>query len=154
MEKDKHLGLRIDSETQKKLKSLAEFEGRSINGQVLYLVRQAIARREHENGPLNPIILFARLTQRLIGLVNRKHWHYRNTIKQYFVPKEIDGFTIKYKSETGLITPILLCLQYFNIKEPKLLSDFLSRTDEVLLDRMSFLKRYTFLKIVIYKKNN
>ena len=108
----------------------------------------------HENGPLNPIILFARLTQRLIGLVNRKHWHYRNTIKQYFVPKEIDGFTIKYKSETGLITPILLCLQYFNIKEPKLLSDFLSRTDEVLLDRMSFLKRYTFLKIVIYKKNN
>ena len=29
MEKDKHLGLRIDSETHKKLKSLAEFEGRS-----------------------------------------------------------------------------------------------------------------------------
>lgn len=52
MEKDKHLGLRIDSETHKKLKSLAEFEGRSINGQVLYLVRQAIARHEHENGPL------------------------------------------------------------------------------------------------------
>ena len=31
MEKDKHLGLRIDSETHKKLKSLAEFDGRSIN---------------------------------------------------------------------------------------------------------------------------
>ena len=30
MEKDKHLGLRIDSETHGKLKSLAEFEGRSI----------------------------------------------------------------------------------------------------------------------------
>ena len=27
MEKDKHLGLRIDSETHRKLKSLAEFEG-------------------------------------------------------------------------------------------------------------------------------
>lgn len=52
MEKDKHLGLRIDFETHKKLKSLAEFEGRSINGQVLYLVRQAIARHERENGPL------------------------------------------------------------------------------------------------------
>jgi hypothetical protein len=52
MEKDKHLGLRIDSETHKKLKSLAEFEGRSINGQVLYLVRQAIARHERENGLL------------------------------------------------------------------------------------------------------
>ena len=47
MEKDKHLGLRIDSETHGKLKSLAEFEGRSINGEVLYLIRQAIA--QHEN---------------------------------------------------------------------------------------------------------
>lgn len=37
MEKEKHLGLRIDAETHKKLKSLAEFEGRSINGEVLYL---------------------------------------------------------------------------------------------------------------------
>ena len=42
MEKDKHLGLRIDSETHGKLKSLAEFEGRSINGEVMYLIRQAI----------------------------------------------------------------------------------------------------------------
>ena len=42
MEKEKHLGLRIDAETHKKLKSLAEFEGRSINGEVLYLIRQAI----------------------------------------------------------------------------------------------------------------
>jgi len=46
MEKDKHLGLRIDSETHEKLKKLAEFEGRSINGQVLYLIRQAIRQSE------------------------------------------------------------------------------------------------------------
>ena len=51
MEKDKHLGLRIDSETHKKLKSLAEFEGRSINGEVLYLIRQAIAH--HEENTVN-----------------------------------------------------------------------------------------------------
>ena len=38
MEKEKHLGLRIDAETHKKPKSLAEFEGRSMNGEVLYLV--------------------------------------------------------------------------------------------------------------------
>ncbi len=38
MEKDKHLGLRLDSETHKKLKSLAEFGGRPINGEVLYLI--------------------------------------------------------------------------------------------------------------------
>ena len=49
MEKDKHLGLRIDSETHEKLKKLAEFEGRSINGQVLYLIRQAIRQSEENN---------------------------------------------------------------------------------------------------------
>ena len=49
MEKDKHLGLRIDSETHKKLKDLAEYEGRSINGEVLYLIRQAIRDYETKN---------------------------------------------------------------------------------------------------------
>ena len=53
MEKDKHLGLRIDAETHGTLKSLAEFDGRSINGEVLYLIRQAIAQHEKEHGPLN-----------------------------------------------------------------------------------------------------
>lgn len=52
MEKDKHLGLRIDSETHKKLKILSEFEERSINGEILYLIRQAIARHEREHGTL------------------------------------------------------------------------------------------------------
>ena len=47
-EKDKHLGLRIDSETHDKLKELAEYEGRSINGEVLYLIRQAIKKYESE----------------------------------------------------------------------------------------------------------
>lgn len=53
MEKDKHLGLRIDSETHKKLKSLAEFDGRSINGEVLYLIRQAILQHEQTQGTLD-----------------------------------------------------------------------------------------------------
>lgn len=52
MDKDKHLGLRIDSETHEKLRSLAEYEGRSINGEVLYLIRQAITKHEQENGTL------------------------------------------------------------------------------------------------------
>jgi len=52
MEKDKHLGLRIDSETHKKLKSLAEFDGRSINGEILYLIRQAITLHEQAYGTL------------------------------------------------------------------------------------------------------
>lgn len=52
IEKEKHLGLRIDAETHKKLKSLAEFEGRSINGEVLYLIRQAIIEFENKHGEL------------------------------------------------------------------------------------------------------
>ena len=35
------------------LKSLAELEGRSINGEVLYLIRQAIAQHEKDHGILN-----------------------------------------------------------------------------------------------------
>ncbi len=52
MDKDKHLGLRIDSETHAKLKSLADFDGRSINGEILYLIRQAILEHEKKNGKL------------------------------------------------------------------------------------------------------
>ena len=52
MEKDKQLGLRIDSDTHRKLKSMAEFDGRSINGEVLYLIRQAIAEHEKNHGEL------------------------------------------------------------------------------------------------------
>ena len=52
MEKDKHLGLRIDSDTHRKLKSMAEYDGRSINGEILYLIRQAISEYEKKNGKL------------------------------------------------------------------------------------------------------
>lgn len=48
MEKDKHLGLRINSETHKKLKDMADYDGRSINGEVIYLIRQAIQKHEKE----------------------------------------------------------------------------------------------------------
>ena len=57
MNKDKHLGLRIDSETHEKLKNLAEYDGRSINGEVLYLIRQAIMQHEKEQGK-NPQLKF------------------------------------------------------------------------------------------------
>ena len=55
MEKDKHLGLRIDSDTHKKLKDLADYEGRSINGQVLYLIRQAGAQHEQLHGKIKKL---------------------------------------------------------------------------------------------------
>lgn len=52
MEKNKHLGLRIDENTHRKLAILAEYEGRSINGEVLYLIRQAIAEHEKQHGKI------------------------------------------------------------------------------------------------------
>ena len=52
MEKDKHLGLRIDSDTHHKLKFLSEYEGRSINGQILYLIRQSILEHEKKHGKI------------------------------------------------------------------------------------------------------
>ncbi len=47
---EKHLGLRIDGDTHYKLKYIAEYEGRSINKQVLYLVQKCIREFEKENG--------------------------------------------------------------------------------------------------------
>ena len=49
---NKHLGIEIDPELHKKIKYIAEYEGRSINGQVLYLIRQCVKRFESENEPI------------------------------------------------------------------------------------------------------
>ena len=48
-DKDKHLGLRIDSDTHFKLQFIAQYEGRRINGEVLYLIRKEIERFEKEH---------------------------------------------------------------------------------------------------------
>ena len=52
MEKEKHLGLRIRNEMHRKLKSLAEYDGRSINAEIRYLIRIAIEEHEKENGKI------------------------------------------------------------------------------------------------------
>ena len=49
---NKHLGIEIDPELHQKLKYIAEYEGRSINGHILYLVRQCIKKFENENEPI------------------------------------------------------------------------------------------------------
>ena len=49
-EKDKHLGLRIDSELHYKLHYISKYEGRSANGEVIYLIRKAIEEFEKEHG--------------------------------------------------------------------------------------------------------
>ena len=47
---NKHLGIEIDPELHYKLKYLAEYEGRSMNGQILHLIRQAIREFEKSDG--------------------------------------------------------------------------------------------------------
>lgn len=49
---NKHLGLRIDGETHYKLKYIAEYDGRSINKQVIHLIHKCIREFEKENGTI------------------------------------------------------------------------------------------------------
>ena len=51
-EKDKHLGLRIDSELHYKRHYISQYEGRSANGEVIYLIRKAIEEFEKEHGKI------------------------------------------------------------------------------------------------------
>lgn len=51
-EKDKHLGLRINSELHYKLHYISRYEGRSANGQVIYLIRKAIDEFGKEHGKI------------------------------------------------------------------------------------------------------
>ena len=59
MEKNKHIGLRIDEETHAGLKELAEYEGRSINGEILYLIRQAVREYQGKIGGGTNVLIFS-----------------------------------------------------------------------------------------------
>ncbi len=48
MKKDKHLGIRIDKETHYKLHYISKYEGRTGNGQVLYLICKCIKEFEEK----------------------------------------------------------------------------------------------------------
>lgn len=50
--KNKHLGMEIDPELHYKLHYIADYEGRSGNGQILYWIRQGIREFEAKNGPI------------------------------------------------------------------------------------------------------
>lgn len=52
MKKDKHLVIRIDDDLHYKLHYIAKYEGRSANGQILYLIRQCIADFEEKHGKI------------------------------------------------------------------------------------------------------
>ncbi len=48
----KNFSIRIDEEMLHKLHVVADYEGRSANGQVLVLIRRCIEAYEKENGPI------------------------------------------------------------------------------------------------------
>lgn len=52
MKRDKHLGITINSKHHGKLVYIAEYEGRSLSGQILYLIQKCIREFENEHGPI------------------------------------------------------------------------------------------------------
>lgn len=48
----KNIGLRVTPEIHAKLRSIAQYEGRTINGQVLWLINRCIREFERENGEI------------------------------------------------------------------------------------------------------
>ena len=52
MEKDKHIGIRIGKELHFKLHYISKFEGRSANGQIIYLIQKCIREFEKSNGKI------------------------------------------------------------------------------------------------------
>ena len=49
---NKHLSIEINKELHYKLHYIAKYEGRSGNGQILYLLNQYIKKFEKENGEI------------------------------------------------------------------------------------------------------
>ena len=49
---NKHLGIEVEPELHGKLHYIAKYEGRSANGQILYLIRQCIREFEDKNGEI------------------------------------------------------------------------------------------------------
>ena len=49
---NKHLGIEIDKELHYKLHYIAKYEGRSGNGEIIYLLRKYIEEFEKENGEI------------------------------------------------------------------------------------------------------
>ncbi|MBQ2972584.1 MAG: hypothetical protein IJE16_08590 [Ruminococcus sp.] len=49
---NKHLGIEVDPQLHYKLHYISKYEGRSANGQILYLIRRNIKEFEKEEGEI------------------------------------------------------------------------------------------------------
>ena len=53
MKKERHFGLRVDDALLKRFRYVCEYEGRSANRQILYLMRQCVQEFEKEHGKID-----------------------------------------------------------------------------------------------------
>ena len=49
---NKHLGIEIEPELHSKLQYIAKYEDRSMNGQILYLIRNCVREFEKNHGDI------------------------------------------------------------------------------------------------------
>ncbi len=49
---NKHLGIEVEPELHAKIHYISKYEGRSANGQILYLIRKCIKEFEDSNGEI------------------------------------------------------------------------------------------------------
>ena len=52
MKRNKHLGFTIDSDLHRKLVYIAAYEGRSMTGQILFLIQKCVRDYEKEHGSI------------------------------------------------------------------------------------------------------
>ncbi len=52
MKKERHFGLRIEDTLLRKFHYICDYEGRSANGQILFMIRQSVAAFEKEHGAI------------------------------------------------------------------------------------------------------
>lgn len=52
MKKERHFGLRIDDELLRKFHYVCDYNGRSANGQILYLIRKCVKEFENAEGEI------------------------------------------------------------------------------------------------------
>lgn len=50
---NKHLGIEINPDIHTKIKYISKYEGRSMNGQILYLITNCIRDFEKQNGKIS-----------------------------------------------------------------------------------------------------
>lgn len=53
MKNEKHFGLRIDAELLHKLHYVSDYEGRSVNSQILFLIRKCVSAFESRHGRID-----------------------------------------------------------------------------------------------------